>query len=79
MKEIPENSKDVKEVLLNQMALIKQESEANPDKLAELSHSLCELTKAYIFIKFCNLLCVESIYIFYCLSVLFLFFFVNNF
>ena len=48
MKEIPENTKDVKEILLNQMALIKQESEANLDKLAELTPSLCELTQAYI-------------------------------
>lgn len=48
MKEIPENNNDVKEILLNQMALIKQESEANLDKLAELTHSLYELTEAYI-------------------------------
>lgn len=48
MKQIPENSNDVKEILLNQMTLIKQESEANPDKLAELTQVLCNLTKAYI-------------------------------
>lgn len=50
MKQIPENDSDVKEILLNQMALVKQASEAidNPKKLAKLTYALCELISAYI-------------------------------
>lgn len=44
MKTIPESSSDIREILLNQMALIKQESEKHPEKLVELSIALCEVT-----------------------------------
>jgi len=43
MKVIPECKSDVKEILLNQLALIKQESEKNPDKLCELTDSMCKV------------------------------------
>lgn len=45
MNEKPENYNDVKEILLNQLALIKQESERDPDKLHELTESLCMVTE----------------------------------
>ena len=43
MKSIPENWGDVKEILLNQLALIKQESEETPDKLPELTEAMCKV------------------------------------
>lgn len=46
VKCIPQNMQDVKEILLNQMALIKQKSE-NYSDLAELSHALVEVAYCY--------------------------------
>lgn len=43
MKIIPESWNDVKEILLNQLALIKQESEKTPDKLPELTEAMCKV------------------------------------
>ncbi len=48
MENISKDKKDIKEILLNQMALIKQESESNRDKLPELTHALCEAAAEYI-------------------------------
>ncbi len=45
---IQNNKDDIKEILLNQMALIKQESESNRDKLPELTHALCEAAAEYV-------------------------------
>ncbi len=43
MKNTPKNWEDVKEILLNQLTLIKQESEENPDRLPELTDSMCKV------------------------------------
>lgn len=43
---IPTDWKDIKEILLNQLALIKQESENNPDKLPELTEAMCSVVSA---------------------------------
>ncbi len=42
MKEVPENYADIRKILLNQVMLIKQESEKSPDKLPELTDAMCE-------------------------------------
>lgn len=47
IKQAPKTPSEVKELLLNQMALIKQESEKNPDKLSELTMALCKTVEAY--------------------------------
>lgn len=44
---VPSNEEmSITKILLNQIALIKQESEKNPHKLAELTHALCEASAA---------------------------------
>lgn len=43
MKEIPTNRGDVKKILLDQLALIKQESERTPEKLPELTEAMCKI------------------------------------
>lgn len=44
MKEIPENKQDAIKILNNQLGLIKQESEKNPNQLVELTDAMCKVT-----------------------------------
>lgn len=39
----PETWDDVKNILLNQLTLIKQESENSPNKLPELTEAMCKV------------------------------------
>lgn len=43
MKNTPETWRDIKEILLNQLTLIKQESDRTPDKLPELTEAMCKI------------------------------------
>lgn len=54
MKEIPETMYDVVEILLNQLALIKQESTSCPKELPELTDALCEVVATLQSIRFCG-------------------------
>lgn len=51
MKEIPENYKDIKKILLNQLALIKQESELNRDNLVALTDAMCEVVNTIYMLR----------------------------
>lgn len=42
---IPENMCDATKILFEQLALLKQESERNPQKLPELTAAMCEIYK----------------------------------
>ena len=42
-KIVPKTWSDVKKILLNQLALIKQESEENPNDLPELTEAMCKV------------------------------------
>lgn len=49
--ETPENSVDIKNILLEQAALIRQESKKTPDKLPELTEALCKVTDMLIILS----------------------------
>ncbi len=49
--ETPENSVDIKNILLEQAALIRQESKKTPDKLPELTEALCKVTAMLIILS----------------------------
>lgn len=49
--ETPENSADIKNILLEQAAQIRQESKKTPDKLPELTEALCKVTDMLIILS----------------------------